>query len=763
MLLVFRRTTATVTFRSARFLSTLPTIISPPEQLISTAIEPLQKPQFKTLVLSQYHNGKFTNLLKNVISSPEVILTAVHNLIRLHPNSPAPPTVDQLSTHFFSIADMAKELTENRLSFESCLVEMENKGENFNLVLPSLKLKVLIESIRMVLEVIYDERFATFSYGGRVGMGRHTAIRYLKNNVENPSWWFTVSFEKGKKFSSKNLDKLCLIIEEKVKDENFIDIIKKFIESEVARIELGGCYLGKGFPQECGLNSILINIYLNVFDQKLQELRLMINKENLKSRLDDANDDGERVFYKPLKVYAVRYLDEILVITSGSKGLTLKLKNLVVQYLEKNLVLEIDKVKTVIHNAVSEEVNFLGMDIRAVTPSVLHPPMSEKAIRARKKYLRQKEVRIQELKNRRETNRKKLAMKIFSHVYKKLKTSNGFKFDFQIENEVREIFETWGREVVDEFLDSIEERADWYRKLSGGDFLSLKRIRDQLPCELVESYDKFQEQVDKYLKPMRAIKELEDRNIKAEEDEERKYTERTVKDLTQLCIKVDAPEQLVRKAVRLVGFTNNMGRPRPIDALMALEDIDIIKWYAGVGKRWLDYFCCCHNFKIVKTVVSYHLRFSCILTLAEKHESTKREAIKHFTKDLRVFDVNGNEELHFPTEKEIKMMGDKNLVDPKPVDGALTFMLIRLATDENIYRCGAHFCQRFDTIVYRIRLLQKDLNLLSSDDKSWVSGIDVIHGVFDRKCVPFCADHISELYLGALTLQDVDFSSVLHI
>ncbi|KAK1427081.1 hypothetical protein QVD17_15764 [Tagetes erecta] len=757
MLLLFRRTTAT--FRPARLFSTLPATVSPPE---NPTTQPLTKPQLKTLILSQYHHGKFTNLLQNVVASPSVLLTAVHNLIHHHPTSPELPIIHNLA-NFFSVTDMADELTQNRFDIESCIIKLTNKGEKVPLFLPNLKLKVLIESIRLVLEVIYDDRFATFSYGGRVGMGRHTAIRYLKNTVENPSWWFTVSFVNNECFGSESLNKLWLVIEEKIKDEMLIDVIKRLIASNVARIELGGCFLGRGFPQECGLSSMLINIYLNVFDQKLQELRLLINKENVKARLENGNDvdDDDRVFYKPLKVYAVRYLDEILVITSGSKGLTVKLKNLVVQFLERNLALEINKERTVIHSAVSEEISFLGMDIRAVTPSVLHPPMSEKAIRARKKYLRQKEVRLKELKNRRETNRKKLAMKIFNHVYKKLKTSNGFRFDFQIEKEVREIFENWACETVDEFMGSVEERAALYRMLSGGDFLSLKRIRDQLPLDLVESYDNFQEKVDKYLNPMKARKELEERKIKLEEEEEKKYTERMVKDLTKLCIKVDAPDRLVRQAVRLAGFTNNMGRPRPISSLMVLEDVDIIKWHAGVGKRWLDYFCCCHNFKIVKTVVNYHLRFSCILTLAEKHESTKREAIKHYTKDLRAFDVSGNEELYFPSEREIKMMGDKNLVDPKPVDGALTMLLTRLATNEGLYRCGAHFCQRCDTIVYRIRLLQKDLN--TSHEKSWVSGMGVIPGVFDRKCVPLCPDHISRLYLGALTLQDVDFSSLLDV
>ena len=147
-------------------------------------------------------------------------------------------------------------------------------------------------------------------------------------------------------------------------------------------------------------------------------------------------------------------------------------------------------------------------------------------------------------------------------------------------------------------------------------------------------------------------------------------------------MKVDAPIELVRNAVKMAGFTNNMVRPRLIKLLIALEYIDIIKWYAGVGRRWLDFFHCYHNFKMLKTVVTYHLRLSCILTLAEKHESTKCEAIKHYTKDLNVYDFNGNEKVYFPTEREVKMMGDQNLSDPRPVDGALSLALIKLASDE---------------------------------------------------------------------------------
>jgi hypothetical protein len=633
------------------------------------------------------------------------------------------------------------------------MVPSRKKGEC--LVLPNLKLKVLIEAIRMSLEIVYDERFVTFSYGGRVGMGRHTAIRYLKNSVENPSWWFDVTFDRVK-FDDRHVNKLCFSIEEKINDSILIDIIKRLFECEVLGIELGGCYLGRGFPQESGLSLILINIYFNGFDKEIQDMRLRKNQENPKF---DSNElvSMSGVSYKPLKIYVVRYLDEILVITSGSKMLMMDYKNWFLKYLEGRLELKVDRMKTAIHSAVSENINFLGMELQAVPPSVLHPPMSEKAIRARKKYLRQKEVRSLELKNARERNRKKLGLKILQHVFKKLKQSGGFKFEFQIENEVREIFRTWANEVVQEYFSgSLEERSEWYRKLTAGDFLSLRHIRNQLPQELVDAYDKFQEQLEKHLSPVKARKALEKEERRVEEKEEQKYAKRTVEDLTRLCIKVDAPIELVRKAVKMAGFTNSMGRPRPIKLLIALEDTDIIKWYAGVGRVWLDFFCCCHNFKMVKTVVTYHLRFSCILTLAEKHESTKREAIKHYTKDLKVSDLDGNEEVYFPTEREVKMMGDKNLSDPRPVDGALSLALIRLASDELSCSCIAHFCDRKATVFYRVRLLQNRLNVNPLDEGKWVPGMGAIHESLNRKCLPLCSEHINNLYMGKITLQDID-------
>lgn len=462
------------------------------------------------------------------------------------------------------------------------------------------------------------------------------------------------------------------------------------------------------------------------------------------------------IFHNPIKVYACRYLDEILVASSGSKELTMDLRNRVVEFLECELKLKVNKSMTALHSSVSETVEFLGMEIQAVTLSKLRPPMSDKAIRAWKKLIIRRQARALEKRNFRETMLKKAGMKILGHVLNKFKRSGLRNPDIPIAPQIRSNFRIWAREVINGFLQSSEEHRFWHRHFSSSEFLSNSAIREQLPRELVNAYDDFQEKVDQYFNTDKANKtEDSERKIIAEQ---KKYAQECVKDLAKLCIKIDAPMELVRKSLRLAKLMNSMGRPQPVKLLIPLEDEEIIRWYSGLAMRWLNFFCCCNNFKMVKTVVNYHLRFSCILTLAEKHESTKRDAIRHYTKDLKLTDLDGGAEIFFPLENKIKMMGDQHLADPKPVDGLLCMALIRRPFDGISTRCSAICCNRIDTVAYRIRLLQSRRNINPLDKKKWVPGLGTIHEAFDKKCLPLCAEHMKYLYSGQITLQDIDFT-----
>ena len=109
------------------------------------------------------------------------------------------------------------------------------------------------------------------------------------------------------------------------------------------------------------------------------------------------------------------------------------------------------------------------------------------------------------------------------------------------------------------------------------------------------------------------------------------------------------------------------------------------------------------------------------------------------------------------------MMGDKNLSDPKPVDGALTMILVRLAVDDTSYPCLAHFCAKADTVLYRIRLLQNRLNIDPLNENKWVHGLSAIHESLNKKCLPLCSMHASDLLLGKITLQDIDCTQFVDV
>lgn len=77
-------------------------------------------------------------------------------------------------------------------------------------------------------------------------MGRYMVICYLKNLVENLWWWFCVLFVR-EVFSDRNVDRFCGFVKEKINDSLLVEIIKKFFEFGVLRIEFGGCDKGRGF------------------------------------------------------------------------------------------------------------------------------------------------------------------------------------------------------------------------------------------------------------------------------------------------------------------------------------------------------------------------------------------------------------------------------------------------------------------------------------------------------------------------------------
>ena len=74
-----------------------------------------------------------------------------------------------------------------------------------------------------------------------------------------------------------------------------------------------------------------------------------------------------------------------------------------------------------------------------------------------------------------------------------------------------------------------------------------------------------------------------------------------------------------------------------------------------------------------------------------------------------------------------------------------------------------HFCDRMDTIYYWVRLLQNHLNVNPSVEDKWVLGMGAIHESLNWKCLLLCSRHINNLYMGNITLQDIDCTAFVDV
>ena len=74
-----------------------------------------------------------------------------------------------------------------------------------------------------------------------------------------------------------------------------------------------------------------------------------------------------------------------------------------------------------------------------------------------------------------------------------------------------------------------------------------------------------------------------------------------------------------------------------------------------------------------------------------------------------------------------------------------------------------HFYDKMDTVYYRVQLLHNHLNVNPSVEDKRVPGMGAIHESLNRKCLLLYSRHINDLYMGNITLQDIDCTSFVDV
>lgn len=103
------------------------------------------------------------------------------------------------------------------------------KGKFRPLGIPSPRDKVIQECIRLILEAIYESGFHENSHGFRPGRSCHTALESLRRNWVGTKW--VIEADITQCFDNIDHQRLIDILREKIQDDRFINLIRKFLKA----------------------------------------------------------------------------------------------------------------------------------------------------------------------------------------------------------------------------------------------------------------------------------------------------------------------------------------------------------------------------------------------------------------------------------------------------------------------------------------------------------------------------------------------------
>lgn len=263
---------------------------------------------------------------------------------------------------------------------------------------PTFDDKLLQETVRMVLDTIYEGQFENVSHGFRSKRSCHTALTQVKNTFSGVKW-FVEGDIKGF-FDNINHHVLINSLKERIADERFIRLIRKFLNAGyIENWEFHNSY--SGTPQGGIISPILANIYLDRLDKFMKEYtgkfdkgeerkpckqsislenkrcwirkKLKVEKDqtqraelikqlkaNHKESLRFPRGDEMDANYRRLKY--VRYADDFLIGIIGSKQDAIKIKEDIKKFLNDILALALSDEKTLITHS-EKEAMFLGYEI----------------------------------------------------------------------------------------------------------------------------------------------------------------------------------------------------------------------------------------------------------------------------------------------------------------------------------------------------------------------------------------------------------------
>ena len=274
----------------------------------------------------------------------------------------------------------------------------KKNGKTRPLGIPAFEDKLVQEVVRMILEAIYEGHFETTSHGFRPKRSCHTALLHIQKTFSGAKWFIEGDI-KGF-FDNIDHDVLVGILRERISDDRFIRLIRKFLKAGyVEDWTFHKTY--SGTPQGGIVSPILANIYLDKLDKYVKEYiqhfdkgtkrrpgkesnNLANERKRTVRKLKKVKDGTEKAVlvarlkaieqeraafpngdemdgsYRRLKY--IRYADDFILGVIGSKEDAQRIKEDIKSFLSESLALELSEEKTLITHT-GKSAKFLGYEI----------------------------------------------------------------------------------------------------------------------------------------------------------------------------------------------------------------------------------------------------------------------------------------------------------------------------------------------------------------------------------------------------------------
>ena len=274
----------------------------------------------------------------------------------------------------------------------------KKNGKTRPLGIPAFEDKLVQEVVRMILEAIYEGHFETTSHGFRPKRSCHTALLHIQKTFSGAKWFIEGDI-KGF-FDNIDQDVLVGILRERISDDRFIRLIRKFLKAGyVEDWTFHNTY--SGMPQGGIVSPILANIYLDKLDKyvkeyirhfdmgtkrrpgkesndlanerkrtvrKLKKVKDGTEKAALVARLKAIEQEraafpsGDEMDGSYRRLKYIRYADDFILGVIGSKEDALRIKEDIKSFLSESLALELSEEKTLITHT-GKSAKFLGYEI----------------------------------------------------------------------------------------------------------------------------------------------------------------------------------------------------------------------------------------------------------------------------------------------------------------------------------------------------------------------------------------------------------------